>query len=202
MMSDKHERVAEAAAVAKQRVDAKLGEIWWAILLRGVLALGLAVCAFVWPEKTLGIFVKLLGAYFLIDGVIGVISAYRSGDKASPLMQVIVSLALGLVLLLWTSISGKLFLILVGIWLVLQGISLLLAAFRMDSADEQRGLAMIIGGVMAVIGVVFIFWTDTGIVAISWLIGIGAAAIGLLLIYLATRVRRIRARIDSVADRT
>jgi len=201
MMSDKSERVAEATAVAKRRVDAKLGEIWWAILLRGALALGLAVCAFVWPEKTLGIFVKLLGVYFLIDGIIGAVGAYRSGDKASPLLQAIVSLALGLALLLWTSISGKLFLILVGIWLLLQGISLLLAAFRMDSADEQRGLAMVIGGVMAVIGVVFVFWTDTGIVAISWLIGIGAAAIGLLLIYLATRVKRIRARIDGVGDR-
>jgi uncharacterized membrane protein HdeD (DUF308 family) len=201
-MSEKTECVSEAAAIAKHRVDAKLGEIWWAILLRGLLALALAVCAFVWPDKTLGIFVKLLGAYFLIDGVIGAISAYRSGDKASPLMQAIVSLALGLVLLLWTGISGKLFLILVGIWLVLQGISLLLAAFRMASADEQRGLAMVIGGVMAVIGLVFIFWNDTGVVAISWLIGIGAAVIGALLVYLATRVKRIRARIDSIGDRT
>jgi uncharacterized membrane protein HdeD (DUF308 family) len=105
-------------------------------------------------------------------------------------------------LLLWTGISGKLFLILVGIWLVLQGISLLLAAFRMDSADEQRGLAMVIGGVMAVIGVVFIVWTDTGVLAISWLIGIGAAVIGALLIYLATRVKRLKARIESIGDRT
>jgi uncharacterized membrane protein HdeD (DUF308 family) len=159
------------------------------------------VSAFVWPEKTLGIFVKLLGAYFLIDGVIGTIGAYRSGDKASPLMQAIVSLALGLVLLLWTGISGKLFLILVGIWLVLQGISLLLAAFRMESADEQRGLVMGIGGVMVVIGLVFIFWTKTSIVAISWLIGVGAAVIGALLVYLATRVKRIRAKIESIGER-
>ncbi|MEZ6071568.1 MAG: DUF308 domain-containing protein [Pirellulales bacterium] len=128
-MSKRDERIADAAVAAKHRVDAKLGEIWWAILLRGLLALALAVCAFVWPEKTLGIFVKLLGAYFLIDGAIGAFSAYRSGDKASPMMQAIVSLALGLVLLLWTGISGKLFLVLVGIWLLLQGIGLLLAAF-------------------------------------------------------------------------
>lgn len=199
-MSQRRERAAEVAAVAKQRVDAKLGDIWWAILLRGLLALALAMCAFVWPDKTLGIFVKLLGAYFLIDGVIGAVSAYRSGDKASPLMQAIVSLAIGLILLLWTGISGKLFLILVGIWLVLQGISLFLTAFRMDSADEQRGLAMVIGAVMALIGAVFVFWTDTSVVAISWLIGLGAMVIGGMLIYLATRVKRIRARIDNIGD--
>ena len=198
-MSEQNESAGVAAA-AKQRVDAKLGDIWWAILLRGVLALGLAVCAFVWPEKTLGLFVKLLGAYFLIDGVIGAIGAYRSGDKASPLMQAIVSLALGLALLLWTGISAKLFLILVGIWLVLQGFSLLLAAFRMESTDEQRGLAMVIGGVMTLIGLVFIFWTNTGVVAVSWLIALGAAVIGCLLIYLATRVKQIQTRIDQIGD--
>ena len=196
-MSERSDRAAQVATVAKQRVDAKLGDIWWAILLRGLLALGLAVCAFVWPDKTLGIFVKLLGAYFLIDGVIGAVHAYRSGDKASPLMQAIVSLALGLVLLLWTGVSGKLFLILVGVWLLLQGVSLFLAAFRMDSTDEQRALTMGIGTVMAVIGAVFVFWTDTGVVAISWLIGVGATIIGVLLIYLATRVKRVRSRIET-----
>jgi uncharacterized membrane protein HdeD (DUF308 family) len=201
-MDAKRERVAEAAGVAKQRIDARLGEIWWAILLRGLLALSLAVCAFAWPEKTLGIFVKLLGVYFLIDGVIGASSAYRSGDKSSPLLQAIVSLALGLVLLLWTGISGKLFLILAGIWLVLQGISLLRAALRMGTGEEERGLAMAIGGVMALVGIVFVFWPDTGVVAISWLIGVGAALIGALFVYLATRVKRIRARIDSLGDRS
>ncbi len=160
-------------------------------------------CApFVWPDKTLGIFVKLLGAYFLIDGVIGAVHAYRSGDKASPLMQAIVSLALGLVLLLWTGVSGKLFLILVGVWLLLQGVSLFLAAFRMDSTDEQRPLTMGIGTVMAVIGAVFVFWTDTGVVAISWLIGVGATIIGVLLIYLATRVKRVRSRIEDIGQRS
>ena len=199
-MSHNREKVRQVAAEAKQRVDAKLGNIWWAIMLRGLLALGLAACAFVWPGKTLGIFVKLLGAYFLIDGVIGAVSAYRSGDKASPLMQAIVSLALGLVLLLWTGVSGKLFLVIVGVWLLLQGVSLFLAAFRMDSADEQRGLTMVIGAVMALIGAVFVFWTDTGVVAISWLIGVGAAVIGALLIYLATRVKRVRSRIEGIGQ--
>ena len=201
-MSKRQQRARQAAAAAKESVDAKLGDIWWAILLRGVLAVALAVCAFVWPQKTLDIFVKLLGAYFLFDGVLVAISAYRSGDKAAPVMQAVVSLALGLVLLLWTGISAKVFLILVGIWLILQGVSLFMAAFRMDKADEHRSLAMIIGGVMAVIGVVFVFWTNTGIVAISWLVGLGAAVIGGLLIYLATRVKRLQGRVEQLGERT
>jgi uncharacterized membrane protein HdeD (DUF308 family) len=200
-MSERQERATEAAVAAKQRIDAKLGDIWWAILLRGLLAIGLAVCAFAWPERTLGIFVKLLGAYFLIDGVIGAIGAYRSGDRAPPLMQAIVSLAIGLVLLLWTGISAKLFMILVGLWLALQGISLFLAAYRTAPEEGERGLLMAIGAVMVLVGAVFVFWTDTGVVAISWLIGIGAIVIGGLLIFLATRVKQVRSRIDSLGSR-
>ena len=201
-MSEARDRAAVAAVAAKQHVDAKLGDIWWAILLRGLLALGLAACAFVWPERTLGIFIKLLGAYFVIDGVIGAIGTYRSGDRASPLMQTIVSLAIGLVLLLWTGISAKLFLILVGIWLALQGFSLFLAAFRMAPGERVRAPTMAIGAVMVLVGAVFVFWTDTGVVAISWLIGLGALVIGSLLIYLATRVKRLQATIDSIGGRT
>jgi len=198
MSEQQRERAAEIAANAKHRVDAKLGDIWWAILLRGVLALALAVCAFVWPQQTVGLLVKLLGAYFLIDGIIGAIGAYRSGDKASPLMQAIVSLVIGLVLLLWSGISAKIFLILVGVWLLLQGVGLFLAAMKMDVEQEERGLTMAIGGVMTLVGVVFVFWPKTGVVAISWLIGIGALLIGCLLIFLATRVKRLRTKIGAV----
>ena len=200
-MSKRQERKAELATAAKHRVDAKLGHIWWAILLRGLLALGLAICAFVWPEKTLSIFVKLLGAYFLIDGVIGAVGAFRSTDKASPLLQTIVSLAIGLVLLLWTDVSAKIFLILVGVWLALQGIGLFLAAIKMEKEDGARGLTMAIGGVMALIGIVFVFWTDTGVVAISWLVGIGALLVGCLLIFLAMRVKQLRSRIGDVGQK-
>ncbi len=113
-------------------------------------------------------------------------------------MQAIVSLSLGLVLILWTGVSGKLFLILVGVWLVLQGLGLLLSGFKMTKEDPERGLAIGIAAAMAAIGLVFIFWPDTGIVSISWLIGLGAAIIGCLLLYLAIRVRRLKTSLQNV----
>jgi Na+-driven multidrug efflux pump len=57
-------------------------------------------------------------------------------------------------------------------------------------------------GVLVLVGAVFVFWTDTGVVAISWLIGLGELLIGGLLIYLATRVKRLQAKIDSIGDRS
>ncbi len=199
-MSKQQEHRAEIATAAKLRVDATLGHIWWAILMRGLLSLGLALCAFVWPEKTLSLLVQLLGAYFLIDGVIGAIHAFRSKEKASPLLQTIVSVTIGLVLLLWADVSAKIFLILVGVWLALQGIGLFLAAIRMDKENITRGMTMAIGGVMALIGVVFVFWEDTGVVVISWLVGFGALIVGCLLVFLASRVRQFRSSISELGS--
>ena len=197
-MSVRDEKVAKVAAGLKHKADSKLGDIWWAFMLRGVLALGLAVCALFWPEKTIGLLIKLLGAYFLIDGLAGAIGAIRAEDKRSHLMPAIVSLAAGLVLLFWTGVSAKLFLIVVGIWVLLQGAGMCLSSRRLEPEEEQRGLMGIIGTVMAVIGLVLIFWPNTGVVAVSWLLALGALIVGGLLIYLATRLKRVRNRIDQI----
>jgi uncharacterized membrane protein HdeD (DUF308 family) len=200
-MSQRSDRAAEVAVGIKLHVDSKLGEIWWFILSRGVLALGLAVCAFVWPQQTLGILIKLLGAYLLIDGMMSAIGSYRTGDTSGQLLQAIVSLAVGLVLLLWTGISAKVFLVFVGLWLVLQGIGLFLSSRRIDPVEGGRDLMAAIGGIIALVGLVFVFWTDTAVVAVSWLIGIAALVVGCLLVYLAARIKQLRARIDRIGTR-
>jgi uncharacterized membrane protein HdeD (DUF308 family) len=200
-MPDRNNRAAVLAAGVKLRVEAKLDEIWWFILSRGVLALGLAVCAFVWPQQTLGILIKLLGAYLVIDGMISAIGSYRTGDTRGQFLPAIVSLAVGLVLLLWTGISAKVFLIFVGLWLVLQGIGLFLSSRRIDPVEGERGLMAAIGGIMALMGLVFVFWTDTAVVAVSWLIGIGALVIGCLLVYLAARIKQLCTRLDRIGAR-
>lgn len=197
-MPSKDEKLHQVASSAKHRVDSKLGEIWWSFMLRGLLALALSACALFWPQKTMGLMIKLLGAYFIIDGLAGAVSAFRAESKGVNLMQVVVSLAIGLVLLFWTGVSAKLFLIVVGIWALLQGVGMYLSSRRLESEEEQRGLMGIIGAVMAVIGLILIFWPNTGVVTISWLIALGSLIIGGLLIYLATRLKRVKKRIDDI----
>jgi uncharacterized membrane protein HdeD (DUF308 family) len=194
-MSVRRDRAAKIVASAKLRADFKLNEIWWSILSRGLLALVLAACAFVWPQQTLQILIKLLGAYILFDGAVGAIGAYRSGDMKQLAIQAIVSLAVGSILLFWTGVTAKFLLIFVGIWLILQGLGLYLASRRIGDFAGERALMSGVGGIMALIGVVFVFWTDTGIVAISWLIGLAALVTGSLLVYVATQIRRLRIRL-------
>ncbi|MEM8679075.1 MAG: DUF308 domain-containing protein [Planctomycetota bacterium] len=179
----------------REAVADRMARIWWTILLRGLLALALAACALIWPNRTIDLLVMLLGAYFVFDGVTGAIGVYRSEANGVHFLPAVMSLALGLVLLLWSDVSAKVFLILIGVWLVIQGIGLFFSGRRIKSETGEGSIAMAVAVLMVVVGCVFVFWTNTGITAVSWLLGLGALAIGAGMIYLALRLRKLQQRI-------
>ena len=61
-MPEEREKLRQYVTGAKHRVSDKLGDIGWWFMIRGVLALCLAVIALFWPQKTISILVNLLGA--------------------------------------------------------------------------------------------------------------------------------------------
>lgn len=193
-MPEKREKFQQVVGGAKQRVNDKLGDIWWWFLLRGVLALGLAIAALFWPQQTIGLLVNLLGAYLLFDGVVGVVGAVRVGIKNGFPVFAIASLVIGAILLFWTGMSVRVFLVLVGAWALLQGVGMFLSSRSSDSSEESRQLCKIIGAVLAIAGLILIVWPGTGVVTISWLIAAVAAVLGCALIYVAMRLRRIERR--------
>jgi uncharacterized membrane protein HdeD (DUF308 family) len=199
-MPDEREKLQQVVTAAKQRVSNKLDDIWWWFMIRGIMALCLAVVALFWPDKTIGILVNLLGAYLLFDGVVGAIGAVRSDGKSGFPVFAIVSIVVGAILIFWTGISVRLFLTLMGVWALLQGSGMFLSNRSSDSDAESRRLFGTVGAVLAVIGLILIVWPSTGVVAISWLIAVVALVIGCVLIFVATRLRRITDRLSTVRD--
>ena len=58
-----------------------LARNWWALVLRGVLAIVFGVLAFVNPGLTLGTLILLFGAYSLVDGVFAIIGGLRAAQR-------------------------------------------------------------------------------------------------------------------------
>lgn len=199
-MSEEREKIRQVMTGAKQRVSNKLDDIWWWFMIRGVLAIGLAVVTLLWPKITIGILVNALGAYLLFDGVVGAIGAVRSGGQRGFPVFAIASIVVGAILLFWTGLSIRVFLTLIGIWALLQGAGLFLSNRSTDSDAETRQLFGTLGAVLAVIGLILIVWPSTGVVAISWLIAVVATVIGCAMIYVAIRLRRVAVRLGTVKD--
>jgi uncharacterized membrane protein HdeD (DUF308 family) len=200
MTSDREQLRATAVQVRVHLSD-KLGDVWWFLLARGLLALALGVAALFWPTATLVLLIRLIAIYALVDGAVGLVAAFRAYDLRSNLAPGLVSITVGVVLLFWPDLSGRLLLIIVGLWALFQGAMLILAGIETEADDPDRTPAITIGAVAVIVGLILALWPGTGAVTIAWAIGIAALLIGASLIYLALRLRKIDKRVENLRRR-
>jgi len=197
-MPSNNEQLRAAAAGLQNRVSGKMSGIWWAFLLRGLLALGLGVSALIWPSLTLALLIRLIGIYAVLDGAAGIVSSLRHRELQSYLVLSLASLAVGAILIFWPGVTVKGLLIILGFWAVLQGANLFLAGRGAEIDDPNRTLLTTTGTVLAVIGLILIIWPGVGVITISWLVAALAFLIGALLVFLALRLRRVKRRVDTI----
>lgn len=167
---------------------------WWALALRGVVAIAFGVVAFLRPGLTLEIFVLLFAVYAIVDGIfaiVGGVYAAEQHERSWPLfVEGLLDVAAGVIILLWPGLSLLVFVIFVGAWAVVTGIALLIAAFRLRRLHGEW-LLVVNGLVSLLLGTYFLFFPIAGVIVLAWWIGIYALIFGVLLIALALRMRRL-----------
>ncbi len=197
-MAIEQQRVNVKSVIAEKHIGHRFGNVWWSFLFRGLLALALGVAALFWPDKTLSVLVRLVGLFALLDGITSLVSIMRARESNAYLTSGLISLAVGAILIFWPGVTVKLMMIILGVWALLQGISLIIAARQSTEVDPDRNLIISIGAIAAVIGLVLIVWPASGAVTISWIIAISAFIAAALLISLALRLRRVKQTVNNL----
>jgi uncharacterized membrane protein HdeD (DUF308 family) len=197
-MNEREERLRTVGLEVRGRVSGKLGDVWWAFMLRGVLAGMLGLFALFWPTASFTILERVVGLYCLADALSGLMGA-RGANGGANLPQIVVGLMVGGILLFWPGTSVRTLLMVFGAWALFTGVSQIVAARRANVDDTGRGLMTGIGTTVAVIGLVLLIWPGSGVVAISWFIAFAALLFAALLIFLALRLKRLQQRIDNLA---
>jgi len=197
-MTNESRRVQIQAVVvgARTGLSNKLGDIRWFLLLRGVFAIALGLFALLWPDVNLAILVLAVGAYCIADGAVGLVSALRQPELREQFVQALVALGIGAVLVFWPGATLRTLLVLLGAAALIAGVGQILTGRRLPVDDPERSAIMKIGYAAAVVGVVLALWPGSGIAVISWVIGVAAILIGCLLVYLGSRFRHLRTRLD------
>jgi uncharacterized membrane protein HdeD (DUF308 family) len=111
--------------------------------------------------------------------------------RAWPLLAVrgVVAVIFGLVALIWPGITALALAILFGVYALIDGVSMLVEAFR--HADRPHRGARVAGGVLGVaVGVVAIVWPGITVVVLAILFGAWAVVTGVAEIAAAIRFRR------------
>jgi len=130
-----------------------LAERWWAVGLRGILAIIFGLICLLTPGIAVGAFVIVFAAYMFVDGVFAIISgirAARSGENWGLLiLEGVVDLAAGAIAVLWPAITLVVLVWIVAIWAIVSGALMLAAAFSLNLDYGRWWLAL--GGIASTV---------------------------------------------------
>jgi uncharacterized membrane protein HdeD (DUF308 family) len=166
---------------------------WWALALRGIIAILFGLAAFLRPGIALEALILLFGAYALVDGVFSIVGVFGGTRGGTPrwllFLEGVVSILAGLIALIFPGLTAIALLYLVAAWAVVTGIAEIATAIRLR--QEIRGeWALILGGIISVLfGLILAVLPAVGILSLIWLVGAYAVAFGVLLLITALQVR-------------
>jgi uncharacterized membrane protein HdeD (DUF308 family) len=164
--------------------------VLYALLVFGLLMLGLGVFLIASPHETLKIVTEIVGICLIVDGAIAAIGAALGRVESRGLLALvgIISVLAGLVLLRKPFSALYLFVTIIGIWFVTAGVARFVTAF---SLSDGRG-SYIAGAVLDVVaGILILSWKDISLATLAVVLGIVLVLRGLTLAYIAWKLLRI-----------
>jgi len=184
--------------------------IWWLVLLRGILAVVFGIIALLAPVTALYAVVFVFAAYAIVDGIVGIVHAFRVRDRDHRwgwlLASGIIAVIAGAVAFVFPGIAGVFYatfvLAIIAIYAVMTGISGFPAAASMTDGG-RKALGYVVSVLSIVLGVVLaIVLLVNPVIAVFnliWVVGIWAVVIGITLIVAAISARAAAARSGSGA---
>jgi uncharacterized membrane protein HdeD (DUF308 family) len=169
-----------------------LTQKWWAVALRGVIAIVFGIVALASPGATLLSLAVVFGAYAFVSGVFAIIAAFgsRGRDAVWYVLDGILGIAVGLAAMVFPTVAAQVLVVLVGLWAILTGIFEVIAGFELPI---KRDWLLVIAGIASIVfGVLVIVYPATGALAITWLIGIYALVFGVSMLAFGIRLRGMR----------
>lgn len=173
---------------------------WWALTIRGLVAILFGVFTFFQPGITLTALALLFGAYALLDGVFNIFSAIRGGPEHEKwwvlLLEGVVSLGAAAVTILWPGITVLALIYVLAAWCMITGLLEIVAAVRLRKFISDEWLLALAGIGSVLFGGLLITWPITGAVVVALWIGAYAIMFGAIMLFLSFRLRRLARTVE------
>ena len=179
-----------------------LSRNWGWIALRGAAAILFGVLALAWPGSAFAAIVIFFGAYCFVDGLFALVALFRggTGDRFWILvLEALVGIGIGILTIAKPAATALALLYYIGIWAIITGVLEVVAAIRLRkeiTGEFWLGLA----GVLSIaFGVVLFVAPGPGALAIAVWTGAYALIFGVMLLFLAFRLKKFSDTHDRVA---
>jgi uncharacterized membrane protein HdeD (DUF308 family) len=169
---------------------------WWAIALRGLVAVLFGIATFMWPGITLRVLAPIFGAYALTNGIFAMIEAFRrdvSRERWPPLLfEGVVSILVGVMTLTWRGLTAMGLLFLIAFWAIMTGVFEIITATRLRHEIRGEWMMALIAILSLAFGFLLLAFPATGALSVILIIRAFVFAIGALMIALALKLRSLR----------
>lgn len=175
-----------------------LGDNWWLLLLRGMIAVLFGVVAFAWPGLTLLTLVLFWGAFAAADGIFALVASFSGGrgSMAPRWWLVLVGLsgiAAGAIAFVRPDVAATALLLLIALWAIVVGASQILGGLALRKEVQGEWMLLLSGLINILFGGVLIAEPAAGALAIIWVIGLFSILSGASLIALSFKVKSLKA---------
>lgn len=165
-----------------------LNNVWWIVVLFGIITLGVGIFFVASPHETLSTFTVIAGIFLLVDGVLAILaSIIGKGDGRGLLATLgVLSVIAGLLLIKHPFNALVVFVMIVGIWFVASGVVRLISAI---GEREGRGGNIAMSLIDLIAGIAILSWPDLSLSTFAVIVGIVLIIRGFASIYLGIELR-------------
>jgi len=175
-------------------METRIGINWWAIVLRGLIAILFGLAALFLTGTTLAALVIVFAA---LIGVTGIFALVAGALGRSWLLSIegVLGILVSALTFLYPRVTLIALALLIGAWAILTGILEIWAAILLRRVIAGEWLLAVSGVLSILFGILIAIFPGAGLAAIVWIIGIYAILWGVLLLMLGFRLRNMRGRV-------
>ncbi|MBU0715932.1 MAG: HdeD family acid-resistance protein [Verrucomicrobia bacterium] len=171
---------------------------WWVMLLRGILAIILGLFAFFKPACMLIGIVQVMGVFFLLDGVLLIISAitgHTGGSRWLALLGGIFYILAGIAIfsspLLSALVTQAFVIYLMAFFVLVTGIMRIATAMRLWKTSDHKWLLLVEGIIGIIFAVILIQSPIVSAVVLMQIVGVIAVVLAITMIIMAFGLRKL-----------
>jgi uncharacterized membrane protein HdeD (DUF308 family) len=175
------------------------------LLWRGLLAIVVGVVSVAWPGITVGAIVILFAVYAFIAAVTDTMRAFssdRAGPVAGYLLLALLSVAAGVIALVWPGITALVLTLWVAAWALITGAVEVALTFRQGATAGERAMWILGGLVSIALGVVLFIRPDIGALSLASVFGLFAIVYGVSTVVLSMQARKVAGSVHRLVDST
>lgn len=169
-------------------------EVWWLVLITGIVSVIFGLVALFWPKLTLATLVYLYAIFVIVTGAFSLFEALAS-IKRDPLwwlmlLFAVFNIAIGVFLLSNPLVTAALFIIFLTLFIFVQSVIDLVIASYTEKGDG-RWLWILTGVFGIITGFVILFYPVAASIAFVWALGLYTLIHGIVAIAFAVQTRSL-----------